>query len=40
VAPVVKHVGQLSDMAKELGVEIDLNYSFLQHQADKPDDSE
>jgi Terminase small subunit len=29
-------VAQLSDMAKQLGVEINLNYSFLQQQ--KPDD--
>ena len=29
-------VAQLSDQAKQLGVEINLNYSFLQQQ--KPDD--
>ena len=29
-------IAQLSDTAKQLGVEINLNYSFLQQQ--KPDD--
>ncbi len=29
-------IAQLSDMAKELGVEINLNYAFLQQQ--KPED--
>jgi hypothetical protein len=31
-------VAQLADQAKQLGVNIDLNYSFLQQQ--KPDDDE
>jgi hypothetical protein len=29
-------IAQLSDMAKQLGIEINLNYAFLQQQ--KPDD--